>query len=72
MPILPTKIKGLFKLQALTSLITLRVRKETGDRCTFAKNGGDPVLEVTLFSEQRSDVLADIRRIEQSLVIVTV
>ena len=49
----------------------LSVRKEPGDRCTYAKNGGDPVLEVILFNARRSDLLADIRRLEQFLNITT-
>jgi biotin carboxylase len=66
------KIQGQFKIEALDSVKRLRVRKEVGDRCTFAKNGGDPVLEVILFNATRSNLLADIRRMEQFLNIVTV
>jgi biotin carboxylase len=65
------RIQGLFKIQALQSLQRLTVLKEPGDKCTFAKHGGDPVLEVLLFDPDRSNVLADIRRIEQNLNIVT-
>jgi biotin carboxylase len=65
------RIQGLFKVQALQSLKRLNVRKEPGDRCTYAKNGGDPVLDVVLFDPDRSNLLADIRRIEQNLKIVT-
>ena len=66
-----SKIQGLMKVQALESMERLRVRKEPGDKCTFAKNGGDPVAEITLFNADRSKVLADIRRIEQQMIIVT-
>lgn len=66
------KIQGQFKIEALESVQRLRVRKEIGDKCTFAKNGGDPVLEVVLFNKVRSNLLADIRRMEQFLVITTV
>jgi biotin carboxylase len=65
------KIQGQFKIEALESVQRLRIRKEVGDRCTFAKNGGDPVLEAVLFNPQRSNLLADIRRIEQYLNIIT-
>lgn len=65
------RIQGVMKIQALASLKRLTVKKEPGDRCTFAKNGGDPVLEILLFNPIRSNVLADIRRIEQSLKIIT-
>ncbi len=61
------KIQGLFKIEALATVQRVRVRKEPGDRLTFAKNGGDPVLEVVLFDPSRSNVLADIRRTEQHL-----
>ena len=66
------KIQGLFKIEALESVKRMKVRKEPGDRCTFAKNGGDPVLEVILFNSQRSVLLADIRRLEQILNITTI
>ncbi len=65
------KIQGVYKVQALKSLQTMRIRKEIGEKCTFAKHGGDPVLELTLFDASRSNVLADIRRIEQFLNIIT-
>jgi hypothetical protein len=65
------KIQGQFKIEALESVKRLRVRKEVGDKCTFAKNGGDPVLEAILFNPKRSNLLADIRRLEQFLNIVT-
>jgi biotin carboxylase len=65
------KLQGLFKIEALESVMRVKVRKEIGDRCTFAKNGGDPVLEVILFNQTRPNLLADVRRLEQSLVITT-
>jgi hypothetical protein len=65
------KIQGQFKIEALESVQRLKVRKETGDKCLFAKNGGDPVLEAILFNPIRSTLLADIRRLEQYLNIVT-
>jgi hypothetical protein len=36
-----------------------------GDRCHFAKNGGKAVFDVTLYNDERSKLLADIRRVEQ-------
>jgi biotin carboxylase len=65
------KVQGQFKIEALESVKSLRVRKEIGDKCVFAKNGGDPVLEVILFNPVRSTLLADIRRLEQYLNIIT-
>ncbi|HVQ44829.1 MAG TPA: ATP-grasp domain-containing protein [Candidatus Saccharimonadia bacterium] len=64
------KIQGLFKIEAVESFKRVKVRKEPGDKCTFAKYGGDPVLDVMLFNPVRSNLLADIRRIEQALNIV--
>lgn len=66
-----SKIQGLFKIESLASIKRVKVRKEPGDKCTFAKYGGDPVLDVVLFNPVRSDLLADIRRVEQYLNIVT-
>ncbi|HEX3081781.1 MAG TPA: ATP-grasp domain-containing protein [Candidatus Saccharimonadia bacterium] len=66
-----SKIQGLFKIEALSSVQSVKVMKEPGDKLLFAKNGGDPVLRVTLCDPVRSNVLADIRRIEQSLKILT-
>ncbi len=65
------KIQGLFKIEALESVQKVRVLKEIGDKCTFAKYGGSPVLRMTLFNPVRSNVLADIRRLEQYLNIIT-
>ncbi len=65
------RIQGLFKIEALDSIQRVKVLKEPGDKCTFAKYGGDPVLRVVLFNAVRSNLLADIRRLEQFLNIVT-
>lgn len=66
------RVQGLFKIQALESIQRLTEKKKVGDKCLYAKNGGDPVLEVMLFNPVRSSLLADIRRLEQFLNIVTV
>lgn len=65
------KIQGIYKVQALKTIVRVSIKKEPGDKCTYAKHGGDPVLEVVLFDPSRPNVLADIRRIEQYLNIVT-
>ncbi len=64
-------IVGIDRVEGLATLRRLKIRKTTGDECLFAKHGGDPVFEVTLFDPIRSNVLADIRRIEQHVEIVT-
>ncbi len=35
--------------------------------CDFARNGDDPVFDIVLFNKVRSELLADIRRIEQTI-----
>jgi len=60
-----TKLKGIKKIQALTSFEEISVSKKVGDRCHFAKNGGKAVFTVTLYNKERARLLADIRRIEQ-------
>ena len=66
------KIQGLFKIEVLSSIQRIKVLKEPGDKCTFAKSGGDPVLRIVLFDPIRSNLLADIRRVEQYLKIIVV
>jgi hypothetical protein len=63
---------GLERVKTLNTLQLLKVRKKDGESCLFAKHGGDPVFEVTLFDPIRSNVLADIRRIEQHVEIIVV
>jgi biotin carboxylase len=65
-------IDGLDKIKNLPSVKRLSVFKNPGDHCLFAKHGGRHVLELVLFNPKRSDLLGDIRRIEQNLVIHTV
>ncbi len=67
-----SKLKGIKKIQELSSFKQIDVNKKLGDSCTFAKNGGTSVFNIILFNKHRSDLLADIRRIEQSISIETV
>ncbi|MEX0918158.1 MAG: ATP-grasp domain-containing protein [Candidatus Paceibacterota bacterium] len=60
-----TEMKGVKKIQELASFVEISVNKKVGDRCYFAKNGGKAVFTVTLYSSERSKLLADIRRVEQ-------
>ena len=62
-----TKFIGNENIKHVASLIKFRQRLFKGDRARFARNGGGPAAEVTLFSPNRSDLLADIRRVEQIL-----
>jgi len=62
-----TSITGTEKIRSVESLVKFRQRLMKGDRSRFAKNGGGPAAEVTLFNKDRSNLLADIRRVEQLL-----
>lgn len=66
-----TEIKNIKTIQELKSFKEISQRYKVGDRATFAKNGGKPIFEVILFNKDRSDLLADIRRIEQAVDIKT-
>ena len=66
-----TQLKGIKKIQELKSIHKVKVNKKLGDKCLFAKHGGKSVVDVILFNKERSKLLADIRRIEKSLEIVT-
>ncbi|MFH1189026.1 MAG: ATP-grasp domain-containing protein [bacterium] len=65
------KLNGIKKIQELLSFVEIIINKKVGDMCRFAKNGGSFVVTVTLFNENRSKLLADIRRLEQTIVIET-
>jgi len=62
-------IRGIRKIEELKSLKNYIINKNPGDTVKFAKNGGKSVMNLTLFNKDRSKLLADIRRFEQSLVI---
>ena len=59
------RLKGIKKMREVKSFHEITVLKKVGDRCHFAKNGGRAVFSVTLYNQDRSSLLADIRRIEQ-------
>ena len=66
-----TKLTGIKKAQDLKSFLNLEVNKKLGDRCLYAKNGGKSVFDIMLFNEERPKLLADIRRLEQTVEIET-
>ncbi|PIR47975.1 hypothetical protein COV06_01070 [Candidatus Uhrbacteria bacterium CG10_big_fil_rev_8_21_14_0_10_50_16] len=66
------KIKGLKKAEKLKSFYEVTVNKVPGDPCKFAKNGGTSVFNIIMFNKERSELLADIRRLEQMIDIQTV
>jgi biotin carboxylase len=63
-------IKGLKKVRELDSLKQLIIVKKVGDKAGLSKQGFNKVLDITLSSESRSGLLADIRRMEKALKIV--
>jgi biotin carboxylase len=66
-----TSIKGVKKLSELKSFYHISINKKVGDRAIFAKNGGKSIFNITFFNKSRSKVLADIRRLEESVIIET-
>jgi len=61
------KLTGIKKSQDLKSFKRLYINKQIGDQCQFAKHGGSSVFNIIMFNEDRSDLLADIRRLEQMI-----
>ncbi len=66
-----TGLTGIMKVQELASFKKVNINKKIGDKCLFAKNGGVSICNIILFNESRSELLADIRRIESMLEIKT-
>lgn len=64
-------ILGLKKIEKLDSFDHIEMRKKRGDKSVFAKNGGGAIFVLYLMNDSRSELLADIRRVE-SLVKVEV
>jgi len=65
-------LTGIKKIQELKSFFSMHVNSKVGDRANSAANGGRSVFNVTLFNEDRSKLLADIRRMEQMIQVETV
>ncbi len=60
-------ILGLKKVEKLASFHTIEMRKKRGDRSVFAKNGGGAIFVLYLVNDSRSELLADIRRVEETV-----
>lgn len=60
-----TTMTGLKKIESLESFDHIDVLKKRGDAATFAKNGGKAIFHLFLAHESRSQLLADIRRVEE-------
>ncbi|PIR76157.1 MAG: hypothetical protein COU32_03610 [Candidatus Magasanikbacteria bacterium CG10_big_fil_rev_8_21_14_0_10_42_10] len=61
------KIKGVRKITAVASLKEMDIHIKPGEKCLFAKHGGKSVCDIVLSNINRSELLADIRRIEQMI-----
>lgn len=62
-----TKLEGINKIRKLESFSRIEIKKKIGDMCDFARNGDDPVFDIILFNKDRSRLLADVRRLEQTV-----
>jgi biotin carboxylase len=60
-------IEGINRVRKLESFSRIDVIKKAGDLCDFARNGDDPVFTIVLFNQNRSKLLADIRRLETTV-----
>lgn len=60
-----TELKGIKKIGELESFHKIDLNKKVGDRAVFARNGGRSVFNLFMYNNDRSKLLADIRRAEQ-------
>lgn len=60
-------ILGLKKIEKLASFHKIEMRKKRGDQSVFAKNGGGAIFVLYLVNDSRSELLADIRRVEETV-----
>ncbi len=61
------EMKGIKKIEELDSFYKINVNKKIGDRAMFAKNGGRSIFNLFLYNSDRAMLLADIRRVEQTV-----
>lgn len=59
------EMKGIKKIEELGSFHSIIMNKKVGDRAIFARNGGRSVFNLIMYNDDRSKLLADIRRVEQ-------
>lgn len=60
-------ILGVKRIKELSSVVHVSQNLKRGDQAFFARNGGVSVIDVFLFNKKRSDLLADVHRVEQTL-----
>ena len=61
------RIEGMNKVRKLSSFDRITIKKKPGEMCDFARNGDDPVFDIVLFNKDRPSLLADVRRLEQTV-----
>lgn len=64
-----TELRGIKKIEALESFYKIDLNKKVGDRAAFARNGGRSVFNLFMYNQDRSRLLADIRRVEKLVTI---
>ena len=62
-----SRIEGMNRVRKLSSFNRIEIKKKAGEMCDFARNGDDPVFDIVLFNKERSSLLADVRRLEQTV-----
>lgn len=60
-----SEMKGIKRIEQLESFHKIDINKKIGDKATFARNGGRSVFNLFLYNDDRSKLLADIRRVEK-------
>ena len=60
-----TEVKGIKKIEELDSFVSLANNIKVGGRSVFARNGGTSVFNLIMSNQDRSKLLADIRRVEK-------
>ena len=60
-----TEMKGIKRIEQLESFHSIVINKKIGNKAIFARNGGRSIFNLFLYNEDRSKLLADIRRVEK-------
>ena len=64
-------LKGINLIKKLDSFYGIKKHKKIGDKCLYAKHGGKSIIDLIMFNKNRSELLADIRKVEKFLIIKT-
>jgi biotin carboxylase len=66
-----SQLRGVQKIRSLASFKDIAINRKIGDQCLYAKHGGRSVVNLLMFNKEKANLLADIRRAEQTLIITT-